>query len=120
MRCSRSLPRCRLARFILGLMLVFGLTEAAQALTNLNIRLVSNIKPSVNPLSYGDVWAENDIACMGVWLNYSTYNYGVGIFTISNPAAPVLLSVYNPSPTSNNQFELGAVRNKIGYFGSWS
>jgi hypothetical protein len=103
-------------------MLIFlcGLADAAHALTNLNIRLVGSIKPSANPLSYGDVWAENDIACMGVWLNYSTYNYGVGIFSISNPAAPVLLSVYSPSPTGNNQFELGAVRNKIGYFGSWS
>src|SRR5882724_4974576 len=71
----------------------------AGALTNLNIKLISNVKPSANPLSYGDVWAENDIACLGVWLNYSTYN---------------------PSPTSQNQGELGAVRNKIGYFGSWS
>ena len=26
----------------------------------------------------------------------------------------------SPSPTCQNQFELGAVRNKIGYFGSWS
>ncbi len=89
------------------------------ALTNLNIRLVGSLKPSTNSLSYGDVWAENDIACLGVWLNFSP-SYGVGIISISNPAAPVLLSVYNPSPTSQNQFELGAVRNRIGYFGSWS
>ncbi len=102
--------------------LAFALCVTAQAwgLTNLNVRLISNVKPSANPLSYGDVWAENDIACLGVWLSYSTYNYGVGIYSISNPAAPVLLSIYNPSPTSQNQFELGAVRNKIGYFGSWS
>ena len=92
----------------------------AQALPNLNLSLVSNVKPSANPISYGDVWAEGDLACLGVWLNYSTYNYGVGIYSVSNPAAPVLLSIYSPSPTSQNQFELGAVRNRIGYFGSWS
>jgi hypothetical protein len=93
---------------------------AAQGLTNLNLQLVSNVKPSASPISYGDVWAEGDLACLGVWLGYSTYNYGVGIYSISNPAAPVLLSVYSPGPTSQNQFELGALRNRIGYFGSWS
>jgi hypothetical protein len=95
-------------------------SASAQALTNLNLSLVSNVKPSANPLSYGDVWAEDDLACLGVWLGYSTYNYGVGVYSISNPAAPVLLSVYSPNPASQNQFELGAVRNRIGYFGSWS
>lgn len=102
--------------------LLFGTTSLApaQGLTNLNLQLVSNVKPSTNAISYGDVWAEGDLACLGVWLGYSTYNYGVGIYSISNPAAPVLLSVYNPSPTSQNQFELGALRNRIGYFGSWS
>src|ERR1051326_5370469 len=101
-------------------LLACGLSLHAPALTNLNVRLVSNARPSANPLNYGDVWAENDIACLGVWLNYSAYNYGVGIYSISNPASPVLLSVYSPSPSSQNQFELGAVRNRIGYFGSWS
>src|SRR6267142_4547301 len=72
----------------------------ALALTNLNVRLVSNVRPSTNSINYGDVWAENDIACLGVWLNYSVYNYGVGIYSISNPAAPALLSIYSPSPTS--------------------
>src|SRR5262245_43920471 len=92
----------------------------AKALTNLNLTLVSQTKPSANPLSYGDVWAESDLACLGVWLNYSTYNYGVGIFSVTNPAVPALLTVYSPAPTSQNQFELGTVRNRIGYFGSWS
>lgn len=92
----------------------------AQSPTNLNLAFVSNVKPSVSPISYGDVWAEGDLACLGVWLGYSTYNYGVGIYSISNPAAPVLLSVYSPSPTTHNQFELGALKNRIGYFGSWS
>lgn len=100
--------------------LVLAAFPASAALTNLNVRLVSNTKPSTNSINYGDVWAENDIACLGVWLNYSTYNYGVGIYSISNPAAPVLLSIYSPSPTSQNQFELGVIRNRIGYFGSWS
>jgi hypothetical protein len=107
--------------WLLSTFLLFHFTsEPARGLTNLNIRLISNVRPSANPISYGDVWAENDLACLGVWLNYNTYNYGVGIYSISNPAAPFLLSVYSPSPTSQNQFELGAVRNRIGYFGSWS
>jgi hypothetical protein len=93
---------------------------SAQPLTNLNLQLVSSVKPSAASLSYGDVWAEGQLACLGIWLGYSANNYGVGIFSISNPAAPVLLSVYSPSPTSQNQFELGALRNRIGYFGSWS
>ena len=105
---------------LIAIALAFWVCASALAsVTNLNIRLVGSLKPSTNSLSYGDVWAENDIACLGVWLNFSP-SYGVGIISISNPAAPVLLSVYNPSPTSQNQFELGAVRNRIGYFGSWS
>lgn len=95
-------------------------SSPAQSPASLNLQLVSNVKPSASPISYGDVWAEGDLACLGVWLDYSTYNYGVGIYSISNPAAPVLLSIYSPSPKSQNQFELGALRNRIGYFGSWS
>jgi hypothetical protein len=116
----RKIRRLILYWTILPLTLLSNIGASRAALTNLNIHLVSNVKPSPNPISYGDVWAENDLACLGVWLNYSTYNYGVGIYSISNPAAPVLLGIYSPSPTSQNQFELGAVKNKIGYFGSWS
>src|SRR5215831_4978869 len=105
--------QCRLLTVICATL--FLASSSLAALTNLNVRLVSNAKPSANPLNYGDVWSENDIACLGVWLNYSAYNFGVGIYSISNPATPALLSVYNPIPTSQNQFELGAVRNKIGY-----
>src|SRR5215212_3352513 len=112
------MPRSKLSICLLAFLL--GASATAQTLTNLNIKFVSNAKPSAFPVSYGDVWAENDIACLGVWLNYSTYTNGVAIYSISNPAAPVLLKVYNPAPLSQNQFELGAVRNKIGYFGSWS
>jgi len=114
-----------IGRFIVGcagagLMLLAANPAFAQPLTNLNLQLVSTAKPSTAALSYGDVWAEGDLACLGIWLGYSANNYGVGIYSISNPAAPVLLSVYSPSPTSQNQFELGALRNRIGYFGSWS
>src|SRR3954468_12930693 len=104
----------RSLRFSLLPLLLFAASGSAIALTNLNVRLVSNAKPSTNSINYGDVWAENDLACLGVWLNYSANNYGVGIYSISNPAAPVLLSIYSPSPTSQNQFELGAVKNRIG------
>jgi choice-of-anchor B domain-containing protein len=90
------------------------------AQSNLNMSLVSQVKPSANPIAYGDVWAEDKLACLGVWTGYNTYNYGVGIYSISNPAAPVLLSIYTASSVSQNQFELGVVRNRIGYFGSWS
>jgi hypothetical protein len=121
MRSARSYLVRELRPWLLVLMAgLAGGTLAAQTLTNLNLQLVSNVKPSANPISYGDVWAEDDLACLGVWLGYNTYNYGVGIYSISNPAAPVLLSVYNSSPLSQNQFELGALRNRIGYFGSWS
>src|SRR6478609_9087856 len=89
---------------IILFVILSGLSRA-QSLTNLNLQLVSNVKPSVNPISYGDVWAEGDLACLGVWLNYNTYNYGVGIYSISNPVTPVLLSIYSPSPASQNQFE---------------
>lgn len=104
---------------VLGCGILAG-SVTAQTLTNFNLQLVTNVKPSADPISYGDVWAEGDLACLGVWLNYSTYNYGVGVYSISNPAAPVLLSIYSPSPKNQNQFELGALRNRIGYFGSWS
>ena len=86
----------RTARRFCVLAAALSAVAQACALTNLNVRLVSNAKPSVNPVSYGDVWAEGDLACLGVWLNYSTYNYGVGIYSISNPAAPVLLSIKVP------------------------
>src|ERR1051325_1839392 len=105
------------------LLLLWGILicwAPAYAVTNLNINLISNARPSPYAVSYGDVWAENGIACLGVWLNYNTYTNGVAIYSISNPANPVLLSVYNPLPLANNQFELGALRSRIGYFGSWS
>src|SRR5262245_50839114 len=70
-------PVNRFLRFSLVTFLLFAASSSATALTNLNVRLVSNAKPSTNSINYGDVWAENDLACLGVWLNYSAYNYGV-------------------------------------------
>lgn len=120
MRLVMFLIRTRFYCYLLIAIMGLPGMVLGQALTNLNLSLVSNVKPSASPLSYGDVWAEGDLACLGVWLGYSSYNYGVGIYSISNPAAPVLLSVYSPAPTAHNQFELGALRDRIGYFGSWS
>ncbi|MEO7675465.1 MAG: hypothetical protein ABIV39_01730, partial [Verrucomicrobiota bacterium] len=87
---------------------------------NINIKFVSQREPNTSSsISYGDVWAEGNIACLGIWLGYSTI-YGVGIYDISAPATPTLQSIYASPTASHNQFELGVVRNRIGYFGSWS
>ncbi|MEO7297677.1 MAG: immunoglobulin domain-containing protein [Verrucomicrobiota bacterium] len=110
------------ARFVYSLLLTgilfcLGTLPVARAQ---NISLVSQREPNTNStISYGDTWGEGNIACLGIWLGYST-SYGVGIYDISNPSAPVLQSIYSSPTSSHNQFELGAVRNKIGYFGSWS
>lgn len=86
-----------------------------------NISLVGERGPFPSSHKYGDVWAEGDIACVGAFSKYpSTPSYGVAIFSITNPANPVLLSNYDPNPGGNNQFEQGVVRNRIGYFASWS
>jgi hypothetical protein len=114
------LRRCGLRWAVAFFVGVIISRAAAQSLTNLNLQFISKTNPVAGTISYGDVWAEGDLACLGVWLGYSANNYGVGIFSISNTAAPGLLSIYSPSPTSQNQFELGALRNRIGYFGSWS
>ena len=102
------------ARTVTILLLVFlPLLTRAQ-----NISLVGSYKPSQT--GYGDVWAEGDIACMGIWLSSGYANgYGVGIFDISNPASPVLVSTYNFGATVKNRFEQGMIRNKILYVGSW-
>ena len=49
---------------------------------NINISLVSQREPNISSsISYGDVWAEDDIACLGIWLGYNTSN-GVGIYAV--------------------------------------
>ena len=103
----------------LGLLLLCGFVGlAAWSACAQNITLVGEINPfTAVTMQYGDVWAEGDLACLGVYSPY-TAGYGVGIFSITNPANPVLLGNYFPSPAANNQFEAGVVRNKIGYFAS--
>jgi hypothetical protein len=121
MRCAPPYLTQTILRWVCTSLFLAGVgPSAAQTLTNLNLQLVSTAKPNTSPIDYGDVWAEGNLACLGVWRGYDAYSYGVGIYSISNPAAPILLSVYNSSPLSQNQFELGALRNRIGYFGSWS
>ncbi len=102
-----------------GLLLLLGLVGlAVSPLRAQNITLVSEVNPFTGvTMQYGDIWAEDDLACLGVYSPY-TAGYGVGIFSITNPANPVLLGNYFPSPAGNNQFEMGVVRNKIGYFAS--
>ena len=103
-----------------ALFLLLVLCALSLRAQNINISFVSQREPNISSsISYGDVWAEGNIACLGIWLGYST-SYGVGIYDISNPASPALLSVYSSPTSSHNQFELGVVRNRIGYFGSWS
>src|SRR5688572_17825322 len=103
-----SLPAHRRPAFAIAALALIVLPVSA-APTNLNLTLISQARPSANPIAYGDVWAENDLACLGVWTGYSTYSFGVGIYSIRNPAAPLLLSVYHASPINQNQFELGTV-----------
>ncbi len=88
---------------------------------NANITFISQREPNTSSsIYYGDVWGEGDIACLGIWRGFAA-PYGVGIYDISNPASPILRSTYISAISSaDNQFELGVVRNKIGYFGSWS
>lgn len=81
-----------------------------------NISLVGTNKPG-SAVGFGDVWAEGNIACMGVWTNYGSY--GIGIFDISNPASPQLITTYNYAANQQNRFEQGVIRNKILYVGSW-
>jgi hypothetical protein len=97
----------------------FSLGIFAVDAQNFNISFVSQHEPANTSIAFGDVWAEGNIACLGIWTGYGT-NYGVGIYDISNPATPILKSIYSSPISGHNQFELGAVRNKIGYFGSWS
>ena len=42
---------------------------------------------------FGDVWDDGDIACLGGWTTCSTFD--LGIYRISNPAGPQLLTVNN-------------------------
>src|SRR5688500_115796 len=98
--------------FALLLLITFGWVPVQAQ----NITLLSRTNPVTGSISFGDVWGEGNIACMGVWLNYAPRQYGVGIFDITDPTAPVRLSTYFYTNSPNdNQFEQGVVRNQIGY-----
>ena len=101
-----------------GFLSVLCLAFSAQA-QNINITLVSQREPNASSsIQYGDVWGDGNIACLGVYQGYTT-PYGVGIYNISTPSSPTLLTTYNTTG-SENQFEQGIVRSNIGYFASWS
>src|SRR4051812_41298364 len=70
--------------------------------TKLNINLVGTNKPPQASSGFGDVWAEGNIACLGVWTAYSTF--GIGIYDISNPALPNLLTNYTYGSGVGNRF----------------
>ncbi len=106
--------------FLFSLLVWCSAVKPAKA-ADFNITKYTNTIPLAGK-SYGDVWGEGNIACLGIWLGYSNLTYyGVGTYSITNPAAPVLLSTYVSADSfHHNQFEQGVVRNRIGYFGSWS
>ncbi|MFN7140080.1 MAG: LVIVD repeat-containing protein, partial [Limisphaerales bacterium] len=97
-------------------------SHLSHAQVNFNITELGRHLP-ISGKGYGDIWAEENIACLGIWTGYNstTTPYGVGIYDISNPAAPNYLANYIVATNAaHNQFEHGALRNKIGYFGSWN
>ncbi len=98
--------------FLIGLIVLSFFHGHAQ-----NISLVGSYKPSQASSGYGDVWGDGNIALMGSWTAYPTF--GFGVFDITNPASPNLLTVYNFSTTTGNQFEQGVLRSNILYVGSW-
>src|ERR1043166_2740834 len=99
------------------LVTLLAASSFAQSPTKLNIRLVGTNRPPQASSGFGDVWAEGNIACLGVWTAYSTF--GIGIYNISNPASPQLLTNYTFSTGVGNRFEQGVIRSNILYVGSW-
>src|SRR5437899_200518 len=97
--------------------MLLGVSSYAQFPTKLNITLVASNNPPQATSGFGDVWGEGNLACMGVWTAYSTF--GIGIYDISTPSAPTLLTVYNYTNTVKNRFEQGVIRNRILYVGCW-
>lgn len=92
--------------------LLLGVSASAQ-----KVRLRAQITPNCTVasgntgLKFADIYADGNIAVQG------TYNCrGVFIYDITNPDAPILASVYNPSP--NQAFLEAIVVGTRGYFGS--
>ncbi|MFN7137839.1 MAG: immunoglobulin domain-containing protein, partial [Limisphaerales bacterium] len=110
----------RLFRSLLLLLCFSWIVQPLGAQVNFNITPLSIARP-YSGKGYGDVWGEGDIACLGIYTGYNSGTlYGVGIYDISNPALPVFLANYRAASGSHNQFEHGMVRDRIGYFASWS
>ncbi len=102
---------------LLALTLFAGFLQSSQAASSLNIRLLSTNRPPEASSGFGDVWAEGNLACLGVWTAYNTF--GFAVYDISNPSAPNRLTTYNWSATVQNRFEQGVIRNQILYIGCW-
>src|SRR5688572_13403009 len=99
-------------RFVLKYLLSFLLVSAGWVEAqnqNFNIQLRSEARP-YSGKQYGDIWSEGNLAFLGVFSGYSsaTTPYGVGIYDITDPQSPSLVSIYTyPLNSSHNQFEQG-------------
>jgi hypothetical protein len=118
MRTLKSFPQLKIywrslrARSLRGMFLAlaaafsFGLNAQAQ-----NINFVGQLDPFAGDNQYADLGGDGHLAFVG------TYNArGALIVDISNPAAPVVASHYNPAPAQ--QFLEAIGKNGIAYFGS--
>jgi|CXWL01.1.fsa_nt_gi hypothetical protein len=99
------------------LSLIFCILLVSAGVAAQKVRLRSQITPDCtvasgsSNLKFADIYADGNIAVQG------SYNCrGVFIYDISNPDAPILASVYNPSP--NQAFLEAIVIGTRGYFGS--
>ena len=113
-----DLARKMSLRYLIGLSVLIScvLISSVDAVAQ-KVRLRSQITPNCtvasgsSGLKFADIFADGNIAVQG------TYNCrGVFIYDISNPDAPILASVYNPSP--NQAFLEAIVVGTRGYFGS--
>ena len=105
--------------FLITAILVGIAAGAAGTTYGQKVRLRSKITPACTEvrtgagagIKYSDLYGDGNIAVQG------SYNCnGVFIYDISNPAAPVLASWYNPG--NNQQFLEAIVIGNRGYFGS--
>lgn len=109
-------PKRALFQLVLAFAL-FGFETIGFTQSKLNVSLVGQHKPPQASTGFGDVWGDGNLACLGVWTAYNTF--GFGIYSITNPASPQLLTVYNFGSGVANRFEQGVIRSNILYVGSW-
>lgn len=106
---------------LIGCLLFLSVVSPKQALAQINFNIEKIAADRPYSKRFGDVWGEDNIACLGIWLDYAiSPSFGVGVYDISDPSNPIRQSIYVASNSGHNQFEQGVVRNKIGYFASWS